>query len=104
MVTASVAKIVTKLKQPDIGICPTQVLLQLEAFLAVRYLHSVSFVPVSAAVCCHRMYCVSSATRPPSGRNCTVWLLPARCRIYCMLFLKKLVKTHLAGRQQLFYE
>jgi hypothetical protein len=34
VVTASIAKIVTKLKQPDIGICSTYVLLQLEVFLA----------------------------------------------------------------------
>ena len=105
VVTASVAKIVTKLKQPDIGICPTYVLLQLEVFLAQSGLFTVYIlslpVLLSAATACT----ASSVRRDhrPAKTVCTVWLLPARCRrIYCCF--KKLVKTHLAGRQQPFDE
>ena len=56
VVTASVAKIVTKLKQPDIGICSTYILLQLEVFLAQSGLFTVYLlslpVLLSAAIAC----------------------------------------------------
>ena len=85
VVTASVAKIVTKLKQPDIGIRSTYILLQLEVFLAQSDLFTVYLlslpVLLSAATACT----ASSVRRDhrPAKTICTVWPLPARChRIY----------------------
>ena len=105
VVTASVAKIVTKLKQPDIGICPTYVLLRLEVFLAQSGLFTVYILSLPVLLSAVTAFTASSVRRDhrPAKTVCTVWLLPARCRrIYCCF--KKLVKTHLAGRQQPFDE
>ena len=88
MVTASVAKIVTKLKQPDIGIRPTEVLLQLEVFLAQSglftvYLLSLPVLLSAATAYTARLQCDETTVRQKLSTVWELWLLPARFhRIY----------------------
>ena len=69
----------------------------------VRSLHGISFVPPSTAVCCHRMYCVFSATRPPSGKNCLYGLAAAGPMSSYLLLFKKAGKNAFSWQAAAFW-